>query len=384
MAPKSYDVVVAGGSIAGLLCAREVASAGHSVLVLERSQEIGTPQHCGGLVSRAALDYLGVVPSNDMAGNAISKARVVAPGGHAIQVDAGEGIIEVDRRQLDKYAAEQARRAGARIMAGTTFRGATDTGVKSSAGDVSCSVVVDARGASQLSGDPLLASAQYEVRADWIHLGQVVVILDQAKYPGFFAWVIPSRSGAGKVGVAGRRINVTAAIESLLACLGEHSVFRRILAPVWVGGPVANPVRGRTVLVGDAAGQAKPTTGGGIYSSGAGGMLAGRAIARYVDTGNPDDLQYHKAWHEKFGREFEAQRMARGILERLDNAAIDSLVQKVRPEALGCMMRGGDFDFHAGSILALLGARGAAQAAGTVTASEMRRAAAHIRGVIGR
>ncbi len=46
-----YDVVVAGGSVAGLLCAREIASHNHKVLVIEEDSEIGTPEHCGGVVS---------------------------------------------------------------------------------------------------------------------------------------------------------------------------------------------------------------------------------------------------------------------------------------------------------------------------------------------
>ena len=40
-----YDVVVAGGSVAGLLSAREIASKGFSVLVIEEDYEIGTPEH---------------------------------------------------------------------------------------------------------------------------------------------------------------------------------------------------------------------------------------------------------------------------------------------------------------------------------------------------
>ncbi|NIP61209.1 MAG: FAD-binding protein, partial [Nitrosopumilaceae archaeon] len=55
-----YDVVIAGGSIAGLLCAREVAGRGFSVLVIEEDYEVGTPEHCGGLVSLMALQELGV------------------------------------------------------------------------------------------------------------------------------------------------------------------------------------------------------------------------------------------------------------------------------------------------------------------------------------
>ena len=58
-----YDAVIAGGSITGLLSAREIAKNGYSVLVLEEGFEIGTPEHCGGLVSKKALNELGIEPS---------------------------------------------------------------------------------------------------------------------------------------------------------------------------------------------------------------------------------------------------------------------------------------------------------------------------------
>ena len=83
-------------------------------------------------------------------------------------------------------------------------------------------------------------------------------------------------------------------------------------------------------------------------------------------------MDYRPAWMGIFGREFEAQRAARRILERLDNGAIDSMVGAVRPQDIRAA-GAGDFDFHAGSILSLLGVRGAAKMAGAITASEMRR-----------
>ena len=58
-----YDVIIAGGSISGLLTAREIAKNGHSVLVLEEGFEVGSPEHCGGLVSKSALNDLGIEPS---------------------------------------------------------------------------------------------------------------------------------------------------------------------------------------------------------------------------------------------------------------------------------------------------------------------------------
>ena len=379
-----YDVVVAGGSIAGLLCAREAASGGHSVLVVEQDNEIGTPQHCGGLVSRDALDYLGVVPSVRMLGNPVRSARLVAPGGGYAEVPSNGRVLEVDRRELDKYVAEQAHEAGAVIRTGVSFRGSTRNVAKTTRGDIECRVIVDARGVAALQGgSDIIPSAQYEVQAKWIRRGEVAVMVDQARYPGFFAWVIPSASSRGKVGVAGRRINAAKAIEELLGRLGDCSVLRRIAAPIWVGGPAAGFIRDGTVVVGDAAGQAKPTTGGGIYSSGAGGMLAGRAISRYLSSGRPADMDYRGAWMARFGGEFESQSTARRILERLDNAAIDRLVAGIKPEAIR-MPDDGDFDFHTGTILSLLGIRGTAEVAGAVTASELRRAAGIIRAKAGR
>ncbi|MYB29872.1 MAG: NAD(P)/FAD-dependent oxidoreductase [Cenarchaeum sp. SB0663_bin_5] len=379
-----YDVVVAGGSISGLLCAREISSQGYSVLVLEKSHEIGTPQHCGGLVSRAALDYLGVIPSSQIAGNHIKTAKIVSPNGHSIQVGAGDGILEVDRRMLDKYVAEQAQNNGAHIWSGVSFKGTSDGTVKSSSGDIPCSIVIDARGAHTLSGPNLLASAQYEICADWIRQGEVTVILDNLKYPGFFAWVIPTRSGIGKVGVGGYRIDVTATMQSLLDDMGNYSIFRRIIAPIWVGGPLPDVVRDNTILVGDAAGQTKPTTGGGIYSSGAGGMLAGRAVVKYLETDDRNHLNYSHIWKKRFGGEFEAQHTVRKILARLDNVAIDSLLHNVQPHTLKQITDDGDFDFHVGAILALLGVRGVAHIAKDITANEMRRASAYIQRAIRR
>ena len=83
-----------------------------------------------------------------------------------------------------------------------------------------------------------MLSAQYEVYADWIIDGKVEVYFDQIKYPGFFAWVIPSGNGVGKVGVAGREINVSKTITDFLKNKGKYSAVRKIFAPIWVKGPI--------------------------------------------------------------------------------------------------------------------------------------------------
>ena len=74
-----YDVIVAGGSISGLLAAREIAAAGLSVAVLEEDTEIGTPEHCGGLVSIGGIQNLGIIPSSKAIENKIRYAKIFSP-----------------------------------------------------------------------------------------------------------------------------------------------------------------------------------------------------------------------------------------------------------------------------------------------------------------
>jgi geranylgeranyl reductase family protein len=372
-----YDVVIAGGSIAGLLCAREIAKKGHSVLVLEEDDEIGTPEHCGGLVSISGLDDLGIIPFRKTFEHFIETAEIFSPGGSSFSiVSKKQKVAEINRRDLDKQVALQAKKNGAEIWVRSSFKETTNDGVKTSEGDIKCKIIVDARGVSALVNKDrtgILSSAQFEVLADWIKKGKVEVHFDQKKFPGFFAWIIPSSDGVGKVGVAGKGINAANALKDFLDSKGKHSIIRKIFAPIWIKGPIDNFVSKNVVTVGDAAGQSKPTTAGGIFSCGMGGILAGRAISKFLASGNQKELnEYQKKWSDKFGKEFEKQLLARKILERLDNETIDKLFDSVTPEILNEISSKDDFDFHTSSIIKLLGVKGSFKAAQIIMTSEMK------------
>jgi len=372
-----YDVIIAGGSVAGLLCAREVANRGHSVLVLEEDYEIGTPEHCGGLVSISALEELGIVPHRKTLAHNIETADIFSPVGKKFSIESkNQNVVEINRRELDKQIALQAKKNGAEIRVKTSFKGIIVGGINTSDGKIDCKIIVDARGVSALINKDrtgILSSAQYEVYADWIKKGKVEVYFDQKKYPGFFAWVIPSSDGIGKVGVAGKGINASDAIQEFLSRKGNSSTIRKIFAPIWIKGPIKKFVSKNIVIIGDAAGQSKPTTAGGIYSCGMGGIFAGRAISKYLKTENENDLdEYQKLWTKKFGREFEKQLLARKILERLDNDAINKLFDSVTPEILKEISNKDDFDFHTSSIIKLLGVKGSFKAAKIIMTNEMK------------
>jgi len=373
-----FDVIIAGGSVAGLLSAREISSNGFSVLVIEEDYEIGTPEHCGGLVSIAGLEELGVIPFKKTFDHMIESAQISAPDGSCFDINSKkQKVIEISRRELDKQIAFQAQKNGAVIKVKTSFQEITDTGIRTNEGKIDCKIFVDARGVSSLihkDRTGIISSAQYEIYADWIHKGQVKVMFDQEKYPGFFAWIIPSNEGKGKVGVAGRGINVAEALDEILEGKENYSIIRKIFAPIWIKGPIENFVEGKTIIVGDAAGQAKPTTAGGIFTSGMGGVYAGQAISKFLKTNNRSELlEYQKKWIDRFGKEFEKQIFARKMLERIDNQTINKLFKSITPEITKDISEKDDFDFHTSSIIKLLGMKGSIKTAQTLIGGELKK-----------
>ena len=382
-----YDVVIAGGSISGLLAAREIAAGGLSVAVLEEDAEIGTPEHCGGLVSISGIQNLGIVPDIDtIENNRIAHAKIFSPSS-CFEISAErQKVIVLDRRSFDKQIAFQAQKKGAEIRVRCSMRSFGKEGsgyvVKTSEGDISCNFFVDARGIASIisrNRDGVLHSAQYEVYASWIEPHTIEVVFNNQHYPGFFAWIIPTGRGKGKVGVAGRGINVASALQNYIDSKGKYSVVRKVYAPIWINGPLRSFVFDKTIIVGDAAGQSKPTTAGGIYTCGMGGILAGRALVKAADKKNDDRQkqrtllkQYETDWLSRFKPEFDKMLLARRLLERMDNKAIDELIAAIPKEIVQQASIDSDFDFHSTALAKILGAKGAARMAKALLGNEIR------------
>jgi len=110
-----YDAIVGGGSVSGLMAAREMSSRGLKVLVLEEDHEIGTPEHCGGVVSQKALEGLGIIPRLKTVDNEI-KSAVIRSRNSSFDINSeNQRVIVIDRRSFDKEIALQAQKNGAEI-----------------------------------------------------------------------------------------------------------------------------------------------------------------------------------------------------------------------------------------------------------------------------
>ena len=372
-----YDVVVVGGSIAGLTTARTVAKHGFDTLVLEEDLEIGTPEHCGGMVSLNALLELGVMPSNKMILSNIDKARIYSPSRRMFEIKASN-VLAIDRRLLDKTIAKQAIKNDARIELNTPMLDYAikddHISIKTSKDIVKAKILVDARGckvAMLHNKDGAIPSIQYELSADWIDYA-VEVHFNNELYPAFFAWLIPNGNNIARVGVAGRNINIAKALEAFLDGR-KGSFLKQVYAPIWIKGAFKRFVHGRVVRVGDAAGQTKPTTAGGIYSCGIAGVYAGDAIADALEY---DDLsllrRYEQRWFGKFGKEFERMLLARKVFERLDNKAIDEIFDNLDKSMLDEIAKS-DFDFHSDALIRMLSVSKVFAIAKSILGNEVRK-----------
>jgi digeranylgeranylglycerophospholipid reductase len=135
-------------------------------------------------------------------------------------------------------------------------------------------------------------------------------------------------------------------------------------APMRFGGiplkPLHHTCSNRVVVVGDAAGQVKPTTGGGIYY----GLLCADIAVDVLDramAGN--DLsaralsEYEKRWKKLLARELRIGRWARRAFERLSDRRMERLFRMVQDgRATESLLNATDFsfDWHSRLILRAL------------------------------
>jgi len=381
MPTLDYDLVIAGGGLAGLLAAREAASKGLSVAILEEDMEIGLPDKCDGLVSMKALMTLGVIPSSKAMQNSIRRVLLYPPSGKPLEVEASKlKIVVLNRSVFDKDLARAASSKGAEIILGERVAKAVEEEeyVKVEANHTFKSrLYIEAKGISALTDDKqrsLIPAARYDIEAKWIEESTIEIYVDSNKYPSFFLWVIPTGKDSAKVGVGGRSINCFATLDKFLKEKGGGHVIKKVSAPIYVGGPIDNFVKGRMITVGDSAGQTKPSTGGGIYSCGVAGILAGQAAARHLIDEDTDALQeYARSWLNLFKEDFKTILQARRVFEKLDNRSIEKVFNLIREKNLvNEILQEDGFDEHSKWIKRFLNIEDFVKIFSIVAAEEIR------------
>lgn len=371
---KSYDAAVVGGGPSGLQTARLLAAGGLSVILFEAKPAVGADVVCTGIVGREIFGEFDL--ADDSVLRDLRAMTILGPAGRPLLYEHPSPFAwVVDRSRFDRGLGQRAARAGAEIRTGTRVvsAGVTDEGVwlrgQGPAGEVetfSAAVLVLATGIQvRLQKDlglgvpkSYLSGIQWETEARPGLEPSLYVGTDVA--PGAFGWAIPTADGRMKVGLitdSDPRPPFRRLIRVALPDGPEPDEREFRLKPIAQGLPDRSAAL-RVLAVGEAAGQVKTTTGGGIVYGLLGARVASDVILKSFRTGTRGAggfTEYDRLWRAVLKREILIGSYMRRAFAALDDARIEKLMDVARRDGVIPLIRAkGHFDWHSGLIIDLL------------------------------
>ena len=357
---ERYDMIVVGGGPAGCEAARVAAGRGLSVLVVEKDPDIGSPVRCGEAVPIPDLQKF-YEPHPSFCSEPITEYHVVCPDGSHIEVSTPVHTVVLERKIFDRRVAEDAARAGARIVTSCAAMGASrvDGGLVSVTLEgeraVRAPIVIGADGTEGRVGrwlglktaskprdlgpaaQYLLAGVDVAPRRMEFHFGREIA-------PGGYLWIFPkgpclANVGVGITGLLGTGKTPFDFLDKAVAeRWPEASIIGRTTGGVPCTGGLKKKVADGVMLIGDAAHQANPLTGGGILN----GMTAGRMAAEVAvsaiaegDCSERSLRRYEKQWDDYMGGTHRKLYRVKEVLHSLSDERFNDLAaaaNSLKPE----------------------------------------------------
>ena len=381
-----YDVVIIGAGPVGGYTARLLSERGLSVVMIEEHNEVGRPFQCAGLVTPSAMD---AVEAYDTVVADVDGALIHGPSGTLVPVGR-QGELRtyvVCRKRFDQTVVQQGLEAGSDLILESQPISAevkpdgVEIQIKNQRTNetktLRSKLLIGCDGAHSWvrrrfkMGHPkeMMVGFQTEVvgyqgKERWLEMYSGSEIA-----PGFFAWVIPSGNGTHRIGLWSKADLLDG--RTVLDCyndLLEHprwkDRFENIIETARYCGPVPSgmirrPFKERVMVIGDAAGMAKPTTGGGL---GPGfkqiSSIADKLVQQIVkDQLTVKDLKaVTKSSWPKMKKEQDRARALRDLLvsTRTDEELDEHFANFAKPEVISLINKIGDIEKPVPLGLALL------------------------------
>ena len=384
-----YDVAVIGGGPVGSRVAYRLAEMGHSAVVIDKKKSLGEPVCCTGIISQECVDRFAI--DKKVIIRSANSASVFSPSGKLLSLKRSEPqACIVDRSAFNVSLASQAQDSGVEYVLNSPVKNidVQDDGVRIEAGnrggDINVlearALVLAAGSASKLVeglGFGRVGDFAMGVQAtvDAPGLDEVEVYLGHKIAPAFFAWLVPISPRQALVGLLARyragfylkRLLSSLAAEGKIVSPETELSFARVPLK-----PILRTYSNRIIVVGSAAGQVKPTTGGGIYY----GLLCADIAADNLHKAlKSDNLSakrlsvYEMGWKKKLGRELKVGYWSRKFYELLSDRQIDRIFDIIKAKGIDeALLNSADlsFDWHGKVVLKLIGHRALARTLETI------------------
>jgi len=368
---ETLDVAVVGGGPIGGYVAGKIASQGFKTAIFEEHNKIGEPIRCAGLISPKIFD-IEIKNKSEIVQNKIYGANIYPPNKNKLAIG-GEKLqaLVVNRQLLDEGIVQDAEKKGAKIHLESKITMASTQGnkvhlnfiKKQKRGKTNSSLLIGADGSASPVRDifdfpkpnELLHSIGAEVSNVELDPRFVDIFLGRKIAPGFFAWIIPLNEygNEARIGLCvdkDSRNLLRECFDNLLKTqqLRKAEIIRYIGGTIPLG-PLKKTVKSNVMLVGDAAAQVKPTSGGGVYP---GLVCAGYCSSVAIESLQREDYssrflnKYHKLWSKEIGKELNIGMRFRNFFKNLEDKKINNILNSINNEkSIKVIEEFGDIDY---------------------------------------
>lgn len=360
-----YDIVVVGAGPIGSYTAYLLADKGFDVCLLDEKTEIGKDVICAGVIGKEAFKHFDLPTKSIL--SRIDSATFFSPTKKKLEYIPEEVFAYiVDREKFDRGILKSAQRVGVDLhlkQRVTTIEKKSSMyyTVVTSKRKYKTRIIVLATGINYVLnkkvglGKPpqFLYGSQIELPISFSK-SNVEIHIGTGFAPGSFGWVIPAGANTSRIGILlnrktkpwlkkmlEHRLNIS------VAKLRDEELKTKPIA----FGPVKRSVKDNILAVGEAAGQMKTTTGGGIFF----GLICSEIAAEKITDTLRDGASlsdYETTWRSILASEIDIGILMRQIATKLRDADLENLFRFVKKNRfwVNSLMPRINFDYHSNVI----------------------------------
>ncbi len=328
MINKSYDVIIVGAGPSGSTAAMFAARKGVSVLVLEKDREIGLPVRCAEAVSKEGIAEF-IEPNMDFVSSTITKFSLTSPSGIEVIIPLEQIGYVLDRTRFDKAIAQEASKNGAQFVTrayvnNLLIENGIVNGVVAEINGVqykiNSKIVIAADGVESRIGrraglktfiDFREMEGAFQVLATNISIpnDSLQFFFGKNVAPEGYLWIFPKNNNSANIGIGisgavGKKKSASKYLNEFLEKkFPEVSILSQVAGGVPCSTTLDKIVAPGILLVGDAARQVNPLSGGGIVSGMIGGSIGGEVAANCILNNNLSGIfEYQTLWMNRLGK----------------------------------------------------------------------------------